>query len=1370
MKTAGVYGACSSTLLIAILSGLAVTHEAEAYSYRKLVTVDAAQVSGPTPLVDFPVLVSIVDPDLRTIPNGGRVEHPNGYDILFRLVDNTTLDYEVERYIATSGTLVAWVRIPALDTTTQFWMIYGDSNITVPQEDPPNTWNANYVGVWHLRETSTAALGEFQDSTSFNHDAQGGQGNAARIPNVVASKIDRGQNFDGDVADDHIALPSTGTLDNVHENSYTLEAWFRPDVTPPGGGTPLSLNNNYYGIIIKYALPHFGLEYSYANKFEMLHNPTSGQEVAITPGTFAPGSYYHVVGTVNRASGEVKLFVNGVFQITATFPPGTGTAEIGTLRWRFGIADDGVASWGWPANGQVDEARISNIARPDGWITTSYNSQNTPGTFLTFSAEIPTEVELIDFTGEPRGSSVVLSWETASELDNLGFHVYRAEEQAGPYERLTTSLIPGLGSSPVGARYRFEDRRVGPGLIYFYKLEDIDRQGVETRHGPVVITVPTDVDAGAAPDGDELPVGRIAYGRPEENGFRLLRREGNEIVYELLTHGFYVDLLEEGTSRVWIPGFDDAIEARLGVPVKRALVEAIVGRKSELESVRADEVVAFPGLPSFAEMDLSLGASRDAVVRPRRRLRREDRRAPKLVPEAWAELAEEIFQGDEKKAALRLYPVRYDGESARLLLARRLVVRVSFGERLPQESRTAGGRARGRAQPTGHGRGESGEVLVRLVTREPGLYAVRYEDLLGRRHLRRAEVSLSRQGSPVAFHVEPAGSGFVPGTKLYFVSEGESLNPHDGEAVYELSLGPGRRMTSVSAKPEGRRLETYRESARFEVDRYYQAGLVQEEELWLWDSILSPSTKRFPFQLTSLVSSQARIVVRLQGISDLPAPEDHHLCVHVNDVLVGEARWDGARSVLIEGELPFGLLREGENYLEIENVGDTEAAYSMVMLDDFQVEYERSLPPGSFQGRFSDSGIIELPANSMLLRETPGELVWQVAPSSNGVRRFAVEPGYVYRAFTTVISPELRRPKRTGLAATRLTVEWMALAPRGFLPDLAPLVEWRTKQGLSAKAVALEDVYETFGHGERSPEAIKRFIEHAFHHWEGLRYVLLVGDATYDPKNRLGTGTETLVPVKVIRTSYLWTASDPWLGAVNGRDDLPDVAIGRLPAANGAELRRMVAKILDTERREIHRERPLVLITDDADSAGNFRANAKEIAAEFFGESAQKQIHLDELGYEEARRRILDTWAEGARLVSYVGHGGIHLWASENLLNIDDVPGLPPSPDPPILLSMNCLNGYFHFPYFDALSERLVKSEGRGAVAAFSPTGLSLNEPAHQLHRFMMDALVSGRHRRLGDAVLEAQKAYAESGAFPELLSIYHLLGDPATVLRLGTN
>jgi len=47
-----------------------------------------------------------------------------------------------------------------------------------------------------------------------------------------------------------------------------------------------------------------------------------------------------------------------------------------------------------------------------------------------------------------------------------------------------------------------------------------------------------------------------------------------------------------------------------------------------------------------------------------------------------------------------------------------------------------------------------------------------------------------------------------------------------------------------------------------------------------------------------------------------------------------------------------------------------------------------------------------------------------------------------------------------------------------------------------------------------------------------------------------------------------------------------------------------------------------------------------------------------------------------------------------------------------------------------------------------------------------MAEVTSGRHPRLGDALLAAQESYADTGALPELLGIYHLFGDPAMRLR----
>ena len=251
----------------------------------------------------------------------------------------------------------------------------------------------------------------------------------------------------------------------------------------------------------------------------------------------------------------------------------------------------------------------------------------------------------------------------------------------------------------------------------------------------------------------------------------------------------------------------------------------------------------------------------------------------------------------------------------------------------------------------------------------------------------------------------------------------------------------------------------------------------------------------------------------------------------------------------------------------------------------------------------------------------------------------------------------------------------------------------------------------------------------------------------------------------MMKTSYLWTASDPAYAAVNGDDLLPDVAIGRLPARSTDELRVMVDKILAFETGERSGDVPFVLIADGADDAGNFARDADEIASTLLATRLTTKIYLDELGTTSTRASILQSFDDGASLVSYLGHGAIHLWAGENLFNTGNVGALSPQSRQPLLLTMNCLNGYFHFPYFDSLAEALLKAEGKGAIAAFSPSGLSLNAPAHRYHKALLQELLSGEHSRLGDAILEAQKRYADTGAFPELLSIYHLFGDPALQL-----
>ena len=117
--------------------------------------------------------------------------------------------------------------------------------------------------------------------------------------------------------------------------------------------------------------------------------------------------------------------------------------------------------------------------------------------------EPPLLVNLVSFTAqllESDSNSVELRWETAVEIDNVGFNVYWAclTDTLGEYhpgQRLNETIIPAEGSQNSGAIYQFEAPMPPTpqnGKTIFYILEDIDALGKSTLHGPVVLSAKSD--------------------------------------------------------------------------------------------------------------------------------------------------------------------------------------------------------------------------------------------------------------------------------------------------------------------------------------------------------------------------------------------------------------------------------------------------------------------------------------------------------------------------------------------------------------------------------------------------------------------------------------------------------------------------------------------------------------------------------------------------------------------------------------------------------------------------------------------------------------------------------------------------------------
>jgi hypothetical protein len=105
-------------------------------------------------------------------------------------------------------------------------------------------------------------------------------------------------------------------------------------------------------------------------------------------------------------------------------------------------------------------------------VRTIYASANMQYISLVDYATIP--VELTSFTANVSGSSVVLNWATATEVNNQGFEILRSAQNDQDWQKL--GYVPGFGTTTEPKSYSHTDQSVNSGT-YFYKLKQIDFDG-----------------------------------------------------------------------------------------------------------------------------------------------------------------------------------------------------------------------------------------------------------------------------------------------------------------------------------------------------------------------------------------------------------------------------------------------------------------------------------------------------------------------------------------------------------------------------------------------------------------------------------------------------------------------------------------------------------------------------------------------------------------------------------------------------------------------------------------------------------------------------------------------------------------------------
>lgn len=223
----------------------------------------------------------------------------------------------------------------------------------------------------------------------------------------------------------------------------------------------------------------------------------------------APGDYYVVcennITVVNcdlDVSPDTDLIQNGAPDAVALR---LGASIIDAVSYEGDTAAPYIEGSGTT---QADPNNVANIGLsrfPDGIDTNQNNSDFslrciTPGatnTSASENCEAPTAITLVSFTAVPGSNGVTLAWETGTEVDNAGFNLHRATVEEGPYTKINTDVLPARGDTVSGGSYSYLDTAAtDPDTIYYYKLEDIDLNGVSTFHGPINTSSGVSADPG----------------------------------------------------------------------------------------------------------------------------------------------------------------------------------------------------------------------------------------------------------------------------------------------------------------------------------------------------------------------------------------------------------------------------------------------------------------------------------------------------------------------------------------------------------------------------------------------------------------------------------------------------------------------------------------------------------------------------------------------------------------------------------------------------------------------------------------------------------------------------------------------------------
>lgn len=665
------------------------------------------------------------------------------------------------------------------------------------------------------------------------------------------------------------------------------------------------------------------------------------------------------------------------------------------------------------------------------------------------------------------------------------------------------------------------------------------------------------------------------------------------------------------------------------------------------------------------------------------------------------------------------------------------------------------------------------QSAIKLSVRQEGWYRVTQPELVAAGLDPRTDARLLQlfvDGQEQAINVAGAiDAEFGPEAAIEFYGVGLDT-PSTDTRNYWLVAGatPGKRIQQVKEKG----VPTAAAGFPYTVERkdklIYFASLRNGDKENFFGSVVTsnPLDQALTVSRLDQTGGQAQLEVRLQGVTTAP----HLVRVQLNGSNVGFVSFNGQAEGTGRFTVAPSLFKEGENLIALTSQG---ASNDVSLVGSVRITYPHTYAADNNALRLTAQGnkaltiggftagqirVIDVSSASAVQ-----ELIGQINQDKGGYSITVTPTGAGERQLLAFVD-EGRRPTRvepdlpSSWRQTANGADLVILTRRDLMPALEPLKSLRQSQGLKVSIIDVNDIYDEFSFGQKSPQAVKDFLSYAANSWKvAPRYGLFVGDASLDPRNYLGQGDFDLVPTKLIDTAFMETGSDDSLADFNN-DGLADMAIGRLPVRSSGDAAAMISKILAYERSS---ESEGVLLVSDIGDTYDFEDASTRLRALIPPDVRVERIDRSRIDAAEAKARLLEILNRGPKLVNYTGHGSVDLWRG-NLLTAEDVLGLNNEQNLPLFITMTCLNGYHLDPTLDSLAEALLKAERGGAVAVWASSGMTLPDGQALMNQEMYRDIFTGRSTTLGEATVKAKAAVSDL----DVRRTWILFGDPSARIK----